>query len=92
MLPVVVADTIAARIILAHTVLLVMLSLLPIAFGLGWIYLIGATSGGGLFVCKSISLLRRPGPTTAMANFHASLIQLSLLLCAAMLDALVLGH
>ncbi|MDH3671222.1 MAG: heme o synthase [Gammaproteobacteria bacterium] len=92
MLPVVVADTIAARIILAHTVLLVMLSLLPIAFGLGWIYLIGAASGGGLFVCKSIALLRRPGPTTAMANFHASLIQLSLLLCAAMLDALVLAH
>lgn len=91
MLPVVVADTIAARIILAHTVLLVILSLLPIAFGLGWIYFIGAASGGGLFVWKSISLTRRPGPTAAMANFHASLIQLSLLLCAAMLDAWLLG-
>ena len=92
MLPVVVADTIAARIILAHTVLLVIVSLLPTAFGLGWIYLIGAVAGGSLFIWKSVLLTRHPGPTAAMANFHASLIQLTLLLFAAMLDVLVLGR
>ena len=87
MLPVVVNDRTAARIILAHTVLLVSLSLLPALYGMGWIYLLGAVSGGGWFVWTSIGLVRSPSAKTAMTNFHASLIQLSLLLVAAILDA-----
>jgi protoheme IX farnesyltransferase len=39
MLPVVVHDVTAARIILAHTLMLFVLSLLPILYGMGWIYL-----------------------------------------------------
>ena len=87
MLPVVVNERTAARIILAHTVLLVGLSLTPVLYGLGWIYLLGAASGGGLFVWTSIGLVRNPSAKTAMTNFHASLVQLSLLLLAAILDA-----
>ena len=87
MLPVVVNDKAAARIILAHTVLLAGLSLLPVLYGLGWIYMLGAVSGGGLFVWTSIGLVRCPSAKTAMINFHASLIQLSLLLIGAILDA-----
>jgi hypothetical protein len=34
-----------------------------------------------------VALVREPGPKAAMANFHASLIQLTLLLCAAIADA-----
>jgi len=87
MLPVVVGHAAAAKIILAHTVVLVALSLTPVFFGLGWIYLIGAAAGGYLFVRRSIALVRQPGPRAAMANFKASLLQLGLLLLAAMADA-----
>ena len=87
MLPVVVGDRTAARVILAHTVALVALSLLPAAYGLGWLYLTGAALGGAYFVRASVRLVRNPSRATAMANFHASLLQLSLVLLAAMLDA-----
>ena len=91
MLPVVMGEAAAAWIILGHTVALVALSLLPVAFGLGWIYLLGAASGGALFVVTSLRLVAKPGRKRAMANFFASLIQLCLLLAAAMLDAWLLG-
>jgi protoheme IX farnesyltransferase len=91
MLPVVMGAVAAARVILVHTVLLVAVSLLPVFYGLGWIYLLGAVLGGGLFVVASIRLVRNPGRAAAMANFRASLIQLSLLLSAAMLDAWLAG-
>jgi protoheme IX farnesyltransferase len=90
MLPVVVSEKAAARIILVHTVLLVGVSLIPVWYGLGWIYLLGAASGGGLFVWTSIGLARQPSAKTAMTNFHASLVQLSLLLVAAILDSWLL--
>lgn len=87
MLPVVVQDATAARIILAHTLALVALSLLPVMFGMGWIYLLGAAVGGARFIWTSIGLVRNPSPGMAMANFHASLVQLTLLLSGAILDA-----
>lgn len=86
MLPVVVGDAAAAKIILAHTIALVGVSFVPFAFGLGWIYLTGAVIGGALFIWRSIELVRDPGPKRAMVNFHASLIQLGLLLMAAIID------
>ncbi len=91
MLPVVMGEAAAAWIILGHTVALVALSLLPAAFGLGWIYLLGAASGGAVFVAASLRLAAKPCRERAMANFFASLIQLCLLLAAAMLDAWLLG-
>jgi protoheme IX farnesyltransferase len=87
MLPVVVHDATAARIILAHTLALVSLSLLPFLYGLGWIYLLGAMTGGGWFAWTSVCLARNPSPAAAMRNFHASLMQLTVLLGAAILDA-----
>jgi len=87
MLPVVVSQQTAAYIILGHTVLLAIISLLPVMYGLGWIYFLGAAIGGARFVWTSIALARNPSPETAMTNFHASLLQLSLLLVAAILDA-----
>jgi protoheme IX farnesyltransferase len=90
MLPVVVNDKTAANIILGHTVLMVALSLAPIMYGMGWIYLLGAITGGGWFVRTSIGLARNPSPKTAMTNFHASLMQLCLLLTGTILDAWLL--
>ncbi|MGI9415371.1 MAG: UbiA family prenyltransferase, partial [Hyphomicrobiales bacterium] len=86
MLPVVIGDAAAAKVILAHTVILVLVSFTPVAFGLGWIYLAGAAVGGVFFIKRSMDLVREPGPKRAMANFHASLIQLCLLLMAAIID------
>ena len=87
MLPNVVGDAKAAKVILAHTVALVAASLLPFVFGLGLVYLALAVIGGWVFLEKSIALVRAPGPAAAQANFKASLLQLSLILVGAMADA-----
>ena len=86
MLPVVIGDEAAAKIILLHAVAVVVLSLLPVAFGLGLIYLAGAVIGGALFLRRSVDLVRNPGPEAALRNFKASLLQLGMLLTAAIID------
>jgi protoheme IX farnesyltransferase len=86
MLPVVVGDARCAWAIFAHTVVLVALSLVPAFLGLGWLYFALAAGGGAWFVVTSWRLTRNPGPKAAMVNFHASLLQLSLLLIAAIID------
>ena len=86
MLPVVKGDKKAARIILGHTLLLVAVSVLPVFYGLGWIYLTGAVLGGAYFIVKSVQLLRNPTKQTAMANFVASLVQFTVLMLALMLE------
>ncbi len=88
MLPVVVGARRAARIVFGNTLLLVTVSLLPVFYGMGAIYLAGAVVGGLLFIRANLRLVRDPSPGRAMASFHASLAQLTLLLCAVMLDAL----
>ncbi len=86
MLPVVVGDRVAALVIFGHTLALVLLSLLPVAFGMGPLYLLGASAGGALFLWRSAQLVRCPGVEAAGANFRASLIQLALLLIAAIAE------
>ena len=87
MLPVVIGKAAAARVILANTAALVAASLLPMWFGAGPVYLAGALIGGTYFLAKSIRLARDPSRANAMGNFHASLLQLTLLLVAAIVDA-----
>ena len=92
MLPVVIGDARAARIILAHTVAVVIASLVPALFySLGWIYLLSAIVGGTWFILRSIQLVQRPDPASARANFRASLGQLSLLLAGCIFDPVLLG-
>ncbi len=86
MLPVIIGDAAASWVILVHTFALVAVSLLPMAFGMGPIYLLGALVGGGYFIYRSIGLVRDPGPKAAMRNFAASFVQLGLLLVAAIVD------
>jgi len=90
MLPVVVGEARAARAILAGAVLLVAASLVPAAFGLGWIYLAAAAAGGAFFLRKCVALVRQPGREAARAAFLASLLQLGAVLAGAMLDAALL--
>ena len=73
--------------ILCHTVLLAIISLIPLWFGQGLIYGLGAGIGGGFFVWRSFALYRTPTKEAALANFFASLLQLSLLILAVVLDA-----
>ena len=91
MLPVVVGDARAAKTILASTAVLVAASLVPAWYGMSWLYTLTAVAAGLYFLSKSIALARDPCRRTAMANFHASLLQLSLLLAAAIADATLLG-
>jgi protoheme IX farnesyltransferase len=91
MLPVVVENRVAAQVILLHTAVLVALSLSLLAFGMGWIYAIGALTGGALFLRASIRLVADPTTRRAVVAFRASLAQLGLLLSACLLDSWLLG-
>lgn len=86
MLPVVVGEARCARMIFAHTLALVALSLVPLALGLGWAYGSAALAGGALFLAASARLARDPSPENARANFAASLAQLALLIAGALAD------
>ncbi len=87
MLPVVVGAARAARIVHASTIALVVVSLLPVFFGAGWIVFAGALIGGVHFLRKTHALVQQPGRRTAMAAFFASMVQLSALLAAVVIDA-----
>lgn len=87
MLPALIGKRGAARVVLFNAILLVLASFLPFAFGLGWLYLIGAVVGGGWFLVNSLKLALKPGNQTAMVNFRTSLAHLGLLLVTASLDA-----
>ncbi len=89
MLPVVVGVPRAAVIVLWSTVALALTALLPVFFGAGLIYFLGALGGGGYFVFKAWKLAQAPSRHSAMAAFFASLVQLSLLLGTATLDRLL---
>lgn len=89
MLPVVVPAHAWTSAILAHSVALAVVSLVPLWFGEGVLYGLGAGIGGGYFVWKSVVLYRAPSRENAMANFFASLLQLALLIAGALLSSAV---
>ncbi|CAA7617163.1 Protoheme IX farnesyltransferase 2 [Candidatus Terasakiella magnetica] len=91
MLPVVMDEAGTNKVILANTIALVASSLLPGLFGAGWLYMGAAALGGGWFLYKSVELVRHPGRKAAMGNFFASLIQLTLLLTAVMVEPFLAG-
>ena len=87
MLPIAVPSHAWTAAILSHTIALVAISLVPLWFGQGPLYGLGAGCGGGIFLWKSVALYRNPTKQTAMANFFASLLQLSLLIVGVVLNA-----
>ncbi len=91
MLPVVVGDRMAAKVVLVNTLILVAISILPFFYGMGWIYLLGAVSGGGYFIYKNLQMVQQPLPKVAMGSFFASLVQLVLLLLGAIIDVAIGG-
>jgi len=91
MLPVVVDDKAATLTILVHTVALVTLSIAPLWYGMSWIYALGVIAGGAYFLFACARLHITPGVGNAWHAFAASIVQLGLLLVAAMLDGLLVG-
>lgn len=89
MLPVVVGPARAARIVHANAMILVAVSLLPIFFGAGPLVLAGGLLGGAYFLRRTYALSRDPNRANAMAAFFGSMVQLSLLLLAVVVDAAI---
>ncbi|HNR83429.1 MAG TPA: heme o synthase [Ottowia sp.] len=88
MLPVVVGKARAARTVHRCTVVLVAVSLLPLAFGAGWAYGLGAVVGGLNFLRKTAALARAPHERArAMGAFFASMMQLSAIIAGVLIDA-----
>ena len=88
MLPIVVPARAWTSAVLSHTAALTAISLVPLWYGLGALYGLGAASGGAFFLWKSIQLHRAPTKQNAMANFFASLLQLALLVLGVVLDGI----
>ena len=91
MLPVEIGNRRCAEVVLVNTLILVILSIAPFFYHLGWIYLAGAVSGGGYFLYQNLRMLHDPSPRVAMRSFFASLLQLVLLLAGAVVDVWLLG-
>jgi protoheme IX farnesyltransferase len=92
MLPVVVGDKKAAFFILLNTIFLFISALLPSFFGnLGILYLIISIPVGIFFIIRNIQLLLNTSKEIAWKNFKASMIYLSILLTAIILDITVTG-
>jgi protoheme IX farnesyltransferase len=89
MLPIVVPAHAWTLAILTHTAVLVAISLVPLWFGMGLFYGLGAGVGGAIFLWKSVALYRWPTKKAAMANFLASLLQLTLLIAGVLLDGAI---
>lgn len=90
MLPVVVDERTSTLVILLHAVAMVALSILPYWYGMSWLYLGGAAAGGAYFLVTCVRLVAKPSIGRAWQAFAASIVQLGLLLSAAILDGLLL--
>jgi protoheme IX farnesyltransferase len=91
MLPVVKGERHTARSIVRYTVLLVAISLLPVASRtVGWLYLATAVVLGAGFVVLALALARRTTTERARRLFTFSLAYLALLFVAMALDPILL--
>ena len=91
MLPIVVGNRRCARIVLVNTLILVACAVMPVFYGMGWIYALASIGGGAYFIYHNLLMVRDPSPRVAMRCFAASLLQLVLLLSGAVLDVWILG-
>ncbi len=86
MLPALIDEKRSAQVILAHVVVVALLSILPAALDAGPVYLVCAAFGGVYFTWFAVRLLRAPTRSAAWSCFKASLVQLTLLLVGAIAD------
>ena len=89
MLPNLIGAKSSSYVILSQTILLVIISFVPLLFNMGFIYLCFVLIGGLYFLWKSIILVFETTKKNAMSNFFASFIQLGLLLFACIIEGLI---
>jgi protoheme IX farnesyltransferase len=90
MLPVARGDDETARQIVRYTVLLVVVTLVPVALGtFGLVYGVSAAALGALFTWYAVELRRTMERAAAVRLFHYSLLYLALLFVAMAADAMV---
>ena len=89
MLPNLIGAKSSSYVILSQTILLVIISFVPLLFNMGFIYLSFVLIGGLYFLWKSIILVLETTKKNAMSNFFASFIQLGLLLFACIIEGLI---
>ncbi len=90
MLPVVRGVEETARQVLLWTLVLVGVSLLPVAAGIsGGLYLVVASVLGALFIASAVQLARQPDERRARSTFSFSMLYLALLFVALAIDAAV---
>ena len=90
MLPVVRGPAVTARQMLAYTLAMTALTLVPVAAGtFGLFYLTCAALLGGVFCVLALRLWRRNTPARAAVLFHYSLLYLALLFVAVAVDAAI---
>jgi heme o synthase len=88
MMPVVHGETETRRQIVLYTCLLVVLTLLPVAFGFfGALYATLAVALGGAFLVLAVRLQRSADRRAALRTYLFSLLYLALLFCAMVADA-----
>jgi protoheme IX farnesyltransferase len=88
MMPVVHGEGETRRQILLYTVLLTILTLLPVAFGFfGAIYAVAALALGARFITLAVRLQRQADRASALRVYLYSLAHLALLFAAMVLDA-----
>ena len=91
MLPNVVGEAETRRQVLLYTAILTAISLMPVAFGLGEIYLASAVVLSGLFLLWAARLYATPSKRLARETFFYSLWYLALIFGAMVVDRAVLG-
>ena len=90
MMPVVRGPGVTARMVFWYSILLLGVTLLPVALGtFGLVYLAGATILGGVLCVLAWRLWRESSPAKAAVLFHYSLLYLALLFVAVAIDAAV---
>jgi heme o synthase len=88
MMPVVHGEAETRRQVLLYAVLLMALTLLPVAFGFfGIVYAVCAAALGGAFVVRAYDLYRQADRSSALRAYLFSLLYLALLFGAMVLDA-----
>ena len=89
MLPNLIGAKSSSYVILSQTILLVIISFVPLLFTMGRIYLTLVLIGGTYFLWKSIVLVIDTTQKNAMSNFFASFVQLGLLLFACIIEGVL---
>ncbi len=87
MLPVTHGNEFTRLHVLLYTLVLFAGTLLPFVYGMsGWLYLVAAVALGGLFIAYAFRLWREYSDALARRTFRFSIVHLSLLFAALLLD------